>query len=124
MQIINSRIILNLSVPLSYFYDAKNCRFFSRFLKISIGLTNAVAIVFFVLITSSYFGKNVNASTVTTSNWHTRGDMVKCIDKLSDGENRNTSRERKFVHFVFIGDSRIRQHFLNFFKVNTCKVAY
>jgi hypothetical protein len=110
--------------PAFLFLRCEELHIFSQFFKMSIGFINVVAIVYFVLIASSYFGKNVNSSTVTTPNWHTRGDMVMCIDKLSNGENRSTLRERKFVHFVFIGDSRIRQHFLNFFKVNTCKVAY
>jgi hypothetical protein len=84
-------------------------------LRITLGFVVAAC---FLLAHYYYFGENANSSSdVHTPDWHTMRDMVVCIDKLSSDKNSTYSNERKPVHFVFIGDSRIRQHFLNFFKV-------
>jgi hypothetical protein len=71
-----------------------------------------------------YFGANANSSDVFVTHnieWHTRRDLAVCIDKLSSSTDKISSSpfngKKSAVHLVFIGDSRIRQHFLNFFKV-------
>ena len=42
-------------------------------------------------------------------NWYTIKDAVNCLTE---------SKTAKKLHFAFIGDSRIRQQFLNFLKVS------
>lgn len=102
------------------FYETDNwasLTFLSGNLKIALGFVVASLLTCFTL--ASYFYENAsraNLSDVITSDWYTVRDMVVCIDNLSS-DNNSTSNESKPVHFVFIGDSRIRQHFLNFFKV-------
>ena len=76
-----------------------------------------------------YFGaNNENSSDVFVTHnieWHTRRDLAVCIDKLSSSSTSSAEKissnpfngKKSAVHLVFIGDSRIRQHFLNFFKV-------
>ncbi|EFX71107.1 hypothetical protein DAPPUDRAFT_112081 [Daphnia pulex] len=50
--------------------------------------------------------------------WYGKRDTAECLDAISgrtgDG---NAASSRKFLHFVFLGDSRIRQHFYNFLKL-------
>jgi hypothetical protein len=51
--------------------------------------------------------------------WYGKRDTAECLDAISGGRmmDGNTASPRKFLHFVFLGDSRIRQHFYNFLKV-------
>ena len=43
-------------------------------------------------------------------NFYTQKEVVQCLDNIScDGKQQ--------LHFSFVGDSRIRQHYLNFLKV-------
>ncbi len=119
MRMKSSWIISKFCAPLfSYHVWIISLRSFcSCFLKIAFGLFIIASglITYFAFLTF-FNGENTNPSDVTTPDWHTMRDMVVCIDRLSS-DNDSSSDERKPVHFVFIGDSRIRQHFLNFFKV-------
>lgn len=54
--------------------------------------------------------------------WLDMKDIVNCVDTLSSETimNRNDPKRQddsKYVNFVFIGDSRVRQIFFNFVKV-------
>ncbi|XP_046641005.1 N-acetylneuraminate 9-O-acetyltransferase-like [Daphnia pulicaria] len=51
--------------------------------------------------------------------WYGKRDTAECLDAISGGRmmDGNTASPRKFLHFVFLGDSRIRQHFYNFLKL-------
>ena len=44
---------------------------------------------------------------------------VQCIDTLKR-YSMSLNNNRRNIHFVFLGDSRIRQQFLNFLKVTYC----
>ena len=48
--------------------------------------------------------------------------IVTCLDFLNypgnDSSSANVRSANKELHFVFMGDSRMRQQFLNFIKVN------
>jgi hypothetical protein len=58
----------------------------------------------------------------TLSHHHfTPKDIVSCFDdRLRNNNNSNrVVDDEKWLHFAFIGDSRIRQHFYNFLKVST-----
>jgi hypothetical protein len=52
--------------------------------------------------------------------WRTTRNVVANLDSVPATyrfcDNKQNSKYK--MHFVFIGDSRIRQHFLNFLKVN------
>lgn len=68
-------------------------------------------------------------------------DTTRCLDRLSYGDHSHpnqtelyqllptsqtpgggrTTSENKLVHFIFVGDSTIRQHFYNLLKVNFVK---
>ncbi len=99
--------------------DWKSLTFHHRIFKIVLGFFVPSLITYFAFGSIS-FGFNSNRANLFDVTiipyWHTMRDMVVCIDKLSS-DNNSTSKGSKPVHFVFIGDSRIRQHFLNFFKV-------
>ena len=45
--------------------------------------------------------------------FYAQRDLVQCLDNISGND-----AGQKQLHFAFIGDSRIRQHYLNFLKVS------
>ena len=47
---------------------------------------------------------------------YNKADSVRCFDYLLTPET-SLSASKRNLHFAFIGDSRIRQHFINFLKV-------
>jgi hypothetical protein len=63
-----------------------------------------------------------NGSEKYENKWKTIRTLVEILDTKNSENNKNCIEgdnclEEKNTHFVFIGDSRIRQHFLNIIKV-------
>ena len=44
-------------------------------------------------------------------------DVVSCVDSMSVHQNETSASRKGKLHFMFIGDSRIRQQFYSFFRV-------
>lgn len=65
--------------------------------------------------------------------YYTTERIVSCLDSFRDHKHfdlphqylKNISKtQQNNLHFAFIGDSRIRQQFLNFVKVSRSKISY
>ena len=50
---------------------------------------------------------------------YTTRQLVSCFDNIREKISNGSQMKKKKIHLAFIGDSRIRNQFLNFIQVNT-----